>query len=270
MSRTDNYDLTLYEGTAHYYSRFRPPYPPSMAAVLREKFGLDGQGRMLDLGCGTGFVAIAMAPLFEQVLAMDPQPEMLEEARGVANRANVHNIEWRLGGSLDLAPSMGSFRLVTMGNSFHWMDRECTLDALYDLTEPGGGVAIIGQGAPPEKLPTPAWRTAITEVMVRYLGPTRRTGQGTFANPPERHEPVIRRSRFMNYSEHREHFEPVWTPDTIIGNLYSMSFCSRRLLGNRVDDFERDVRAALAKAEPSGILKGEPGEFFILMARKLD
>ena len=53
-----------------------------------------------------------------------------------------------------------------------------------------------------------------------------------------------------------------------MGNLYSMSFCSRRLLGDRVDDFERDLRAAVLAVEPSGILTGEPPEFFAYMVWK--
>ncbi len=54
----------------------------------------------------------------------------------------------------------------------------------------------------------------------------------------------------------------------MIGNLYSMSFCSRRILGDRVDAFERDLRAAILAVEPSGILRGEQPEFFAYMALK--
>jgi hypothetical protein len=54
----------------------------------------------------------------------------------------------------------------------------------------------------------------------------------------------------------------------MLGNLYSTSFCSRRLLGDRVEEFERHLRAAVLAVEPSGILRGEPPEFFALMAWK--
>jgi hypothetical protein len=40
------------------------------------------------------------------------------------------------------------------------------------------------------------------------------------------------------------------------------------LLGDRVDAFERDLRAAIIAVEPSGILRGEPPEFFAYMAHK--
>lgn len=153
---------------------------------------------------------------------------------------------------------------MTIGNAFHWMNRERTLDVLYDLVADDGGLAIVGQGVPFPVPPPVKWRPVIDEAIVRYLGPERRAGQSTYSHPDDRHEALIRRSRLTEFTQHTELFEPTWMIDTIIGNLYSMSFCSRRLFG----DFEHDLRAALRAAEPSGILKGEPGEFSMLMASK--
>ena len=55
---------------------------------------------------------------------------------------------------------------------------------------------------------------------------------------------------------------------SIIGNLYSMSFCSRRALGDRVEAFERDLREAVLTVEPSGRLSGEPYGLHALMVWK--
>jgi SAM-dependent methyltransferase len=148
VSETEKYDLSIYEGTAWYYARYRPTYPPSLVSVLREHFRLDGTGRLLDLGCGLGPVAIPLAHLFEEVVAIDPDDAMRNEGARIARERGVRNIEWRFGGSKDLSPALGQFRLVTMGNSFHWMDRARTLEALYDLVTDGGGIAVVGEGAP--------------------------------------------------------------------------------------------------------------------------
>ena len=277
MTETDKYDLTIYEGTACYYSRFRPKYPPSLVSLLREHFRLDGTGRLLDLGCGPGPVAIPLAHLFEEVLAMDPDDGMRAEGERIAHERGITNIEWRFGGSKDLSSALGQFRLVTMGNSFHWMDRARTLDALYDIVTDGGGIAVVGEGAPIPPPPMTPWRAAINAVVKRYVGDRPLPWENSIflrqhldADPPpeERHEAYIARSRFKDLVSYQESFDIEWTVDSIIGNLYSMSFCSRRVLGDRVDAFERDLREAVLAAEPSGILRGEPPEFFAYMAWK--
>jgi SAM-dependent methyltransferase len=268
VTETDKYDLTIYEGTAWYYARYRPKYPPSLVNVLRENFRLDGTGRLLDLGCGPGPVAIPLAHLFDEVLAVDPNDAMRAEGERIARERGITNIEWRFGGSKDLSPELGKFRLVTMGNSFHWMDRARTLDALYDLVTDGGGIAVVGEGAPIPPPPMTPWRAAINTVIKRYLGQRPIPWENPGPPPEQRHEAYIARSRFKDLASHVESFEVEWTVDSIIGNLYSMSFCSRRVLGDRVDAFERDIRAAVLAVEPSGLLRGEPPEFFAYMAWK--
>ena len=38
---------------------------------------------------------------------------------------------------------LGTFRLVTFGQSFQWTDRERVAEAVYDILEPGGALALI-------------------------------------------------------------------------------------------------------------------------------
>jgi SAM-dependent methyltransferase len=268
VGETHKYDLTIYESTAWYYARYRPKYPPSLVKILRESFRLDGTGRLLDLGCGPGPVAIPLSHLFDEVVAIDPDDAMRAEGERIARERGINNIEWRFGGSKDLSPALGQFRLVTMGNSFHWMDRARTLEALYDLVTAGGGVAVVGEGAPIPRPPSTPWRAAINTVLMRYLPERQLSWEYPGPPPEERHEAYLARSRFRDVTSYIESFDVEWTVDSIIGNLFSMSFCSRRVLGDRVDAFERDVREAVLAVEPSGILKGEPPEFFAYLAWK--
>jgi len=257
-----------YEGAARDYSRYRPPYPPSLVTVLRDRFGLDGTGRLLDLGCGPGSVAIPLAHLFERVVAMDPEPDMLAEGSEVARRSGIGNIEWTRGSSEDLSPSLGTFRLVTMGESFHWMDRRRTLEALHDLTEDDGGVAILGRGLPLPLPPMTPWRAAVCHVVRQYVGEKPLPWDHQQPPPEELHQGYLKRSRYGDLSEHNELFEVEWTAETIIGNLYSMSFCTRKVLGQRAEAFERAVRTAISAVDSAGTLRGERHEFFALMALK--
>jgi SAM-dependent methyltransferase len=58
--------------------------------------------RVLDLGCGGGQAAIALARQGASVIAVDGSPEQLAVARGRAERAEVR-IEWHLSDLADLA-----------------------------------------------------------------------------------------------------------------------------------------------------------------------
>jgi len=70
-----------FKGTAWYYARYRQSYPEPFFIHITERFHLDETGRLLDLGCGTGQLAIPLVKRFEQVIGMDPEPEMLAEAK---------------------------------------------------------------------------------------------------------------------------------------------------------------------------------------------
>ena len=73
---------------------------------------------------------------------------MLREGRGVSSRFGIGNIAWVCGSSKDLSPTLGTFRVVTMGESFHWMDPGRTLEALHHLVSTDGGVAILSPRRP--------------------------------------------------------------------------------------------------------------------------
>jgi SAM-dependent methyltransferase len=64
-----------------------------LAATLVAEVGLDSTGRMLDVGCGPGILAVELAGHFEQAIGLDPDAEMLAEGARRATAAGVANIE---------------------------------------------------------------------------------------------------------------------------------------------------------------------------------
>src|SRR6266542_2968487 len=54
-----DFPLDAFAGTATYYLRYRVPYPEALLLDLVERTGVTGEGRVLDLACGPGRVALA-------------------------------------------------------------------------------------------------------------------------------------------------------------------------------------------------------------------
>jgi SAM-dependent methyltransferase len=89
VRRELRYRKDLYKGTAEYYDRFRPLYPAMLLTDLRARVDLDGTGRLLDLACGTGQVAFALAGDVAEVWAVDQEAESIEFGRRAARRLGV-------------------------------------------------------------------------------------------------------------------------------------------------------------------------------------
>ena len=255
----------LFAGTAWYYARYRPGYPEAFFADIVARFHLDGTGRLLDLGCGTGQLTIPLAQHVAAVIGMDPEPEMLAEAAGQAQAAHITNVTWAQGSSADLAGGFGRFRLVTMGRSFHWMDRERVLTVLDGMVEDGGGIVLANDSCLVR--PTTAWQRAIEDIQRRFLPPDWQAGIPNGAEAGEPHEEILARSPFCDVHRLVYEFTRAWKTEQALGYLYSTSLPLRWLLGDRRTAFELEITDALLSIEPRGQFS-EPVALQVLAATK--
>ena len=155
--------------TATFYAQYRRAYPAEFVARLRAMRG--GGGRLLDLGCGTGVLLLQLAPFFDQAVGIDPEPDMLREAKKAAKEQASENVEWIRGSSADLqalATALGRFDLVTIGTAFHYMEPHATLGELQRIA-PDGVVAVAYNGSPMWLHPDP-WAKALRSVLESRLG----------------------------------------------------------------------------------------------------
>ncbi|HVX81765.1 MAG TPA: methyltransferase domain-containing protein [Devosiaceae bacterium] len=237
-----------FRSTAAYYARYRVPYPATLIAAVATRLNLKPGDRVLDLGCGPGQLGLAFAALGMDATGVDPEPEMIEAARAAAREARLafNVVE---GSSYGLGPHLGRFRLVVMGRSFHWMDRQATLEALDRLIEPEGAVGLFHDRR--------IWAShdwhQLVEAGAETFSPGR-TETRHFRRSPDwlPHEAVLLGSAFSAVETHGRVFRQELTIDDIIGRTYSMSVTSPEALGERMDDFEAHLRAALRSANPGG------------------
>jgi SAM-dependent methyltransferase len=270
------YDPTIYLGSAAHYRCGRPAYSPGLEAFLAQETGLDGHGRLLDAGCGPGVLTVRLAHLFAEAVGLDPDAGMLAEGRRAAGEQGVMNIQWVQGLAEDLpAAAPGPYRLVTFGQSFHWTNEQQVAETVYDMLEPGGALALIvhtvtGRPRPPDPGVPAIQHHEIKALVDKYLGSTRRAGQGTAPERAHRFEDVLARTRF---GVPQQFFVPglpdlLRDSESVLSGYFSLSSAAPHLFGDRLDDFADEVRALLAQRSPEGIFWDWPGDTEVVMARR--
>ncbi|WP_338441833.1 methyltransferase domain-containing protein [Synechococcus elongatus IITB4] len=252
------YDPTLFQGAIPYYVDYRPRYPEAVYRLIQESFHLDGRGRLLDLGCGIGLVALTLEAQFEEVIGIDPDPEMLRVAIQESEQQNAQKITWKQGLAEEITDDLGSFRLVTIGRAFHWMDKPTVLQRSYErldslhLTDSSkSGIAII-QTEKDIWSNDSEWAQNVLTVIKKWLGEKRRVGSTTVPFLYQSDLEILEASPYKQIEKHTIDFQKQWTVDTFIGYLYSTAYCRRDYISD-IPAFEADIRAALLASEPSGV-----------------
>lgn len=234
---------------ARHYLTGRPPYSPRLIRRVAELTSLPIDARVLDLGCGPGILAAAFAPFVAEVLAVDPEPEMLRIARETFG--DVGNIRFLQGSSYDLSPEFGRFQLVTMGRSFHWMDRPETLRRLDSMIQPGGAVALFDSEH--RNVPDNRWHAPYSALVRQYgeddpINPLRRGGTWV------RHEAILLDSAFcvlenIGVVERRR-----VTIAQLIDRAFSRSSTAPERLGSATEKLASEIDALLREFAPVGEL----------------
>ncbi len=114
--------------------------PEEELALLRAH-GLGPETTLVDLGAGTGLLALAAAPQCRRVVAVDPAPAMLALAARRAAAAGLANVECVEAGFLTYEHRGEPPQLVHSRNALHHLPdfwKALALVRVHDLLAPGG------------------------------------------------------------------------------------------------------------------------------------
>jgi ubiquinone/menaquinone biosynthesis C-methylase UbiE len=271
-------DLSLFQGTAKYYSKYRNGYDDELYNDIARKAKLDKNSVVLDIGTGTGTIAHNLSSRVKTIYALDPSEEMLAEAKRITDEQSLNNIVFLK----DVAENIGQYDelqnvdLITFGASLHWVQ---DIDAMFVKVAnalKAGGWMSIQFGALVHiwtEDPEQGWRYEVTNIIKKYLGEERKAGDGLFKNKVSRkgatfeEKLLARPDLFTGLCRIEVEHTATWTPERVIGFLYSTSFARRDYFGEQIENFESDVKHLF---EQKGLTEWQEVEKHVaLMAQKI-
>jgi ubiquinone/menaquinone biosynthesis C-methylase UbiE len=233
QKKTKRNNSRVYNGTYEYYAKYRPSIPEGVIDVIIKHFDVKPCDRVLDIGCGTGQVALAMEGKCGEMVCVDADPEMLIQAEK-ATRGSKIRFTWIDRSAEDLGKikkKLGTFKVATICRAFHRMNQEQVLKDLDELIEKDGGVATFSDrvlwGGDEE------WQRALKEVIQKYLEKERRAGKGKSKASDELWENILARSVFRFIKTHDVPIVRNWDVESIIGYLFSTSFAAPHWIGSK-------------------------------------
>lgn len=115
------------------YSLGRPGYP--LEAV---RWAAEGCARALDVAAGTGKLTAMLLDVVEEVVALEPQHQMVLRLRGDLPQVAV------AGAAAEALPiPAASFDLVTVAQAFHWFDQARAVPEIERVLRLDGRLALL-------------------------------------------------------------------------------------------------------------------------------
>lgn len=138
----------------------RPPYPDAVFDILASLL-VDEPTKLLDVGCGTGFVARRMVGRVARIDAVDISRKMIDHGKLLPN-GDAASLRWIVG-SAESDPLDPPYALITAGDSLHWMAWTVAVPRFATLLTSNGYLAILGVG----QLPTD-WDDDLLPLLRRF------------------------------------------------------------------------------------------------------
>ena len=231
------------ESVAHSYST-RPPYPDEVFKVL-EALVSECPPTVLDLGCGTGDIAIRLATNSARVDAVDPSEAMLEVARSRPG-AEQDTIRW-ICSSAEEFDFPGPYSLAVAGESFHWVDWRVVPGRIAAALRPEAFLALV-VGRTVIDVP---WEEDLSRIIPRYS-----TNQDF--RPYDLVAELARRGLFREVGRHTTERIPfTQSIEDYVESFHTRNGFSReRMEPRRAAEFDETLRSIVLSQCSSGVVQG--------------
>jgi len=120
------------------YARFRPGYPPELAQYLASVSA--GRTLAVDVGCGSGQLAVHLARHFDRVLGVDPSADQI-------THATAHpRVDYVYATAEALPVARHGAGLIVAAQAAHWFDLPRFYQEVRRIGQPGAALALVSYG----------------------------------------------------------------------------------------------------------------------------
>lgn len=140
--------------------KYRHLYPPETFEILSQLIS-EKPRTVLDIGCGTGNIALNLINHADHIDAVDFSEAMIDKGKKSPG-GDDPRINW-ICSSVEKAELNPPYTLITAGESLHWMEWDIVFKRFGDVLTPKGFLAIIDCA----RFEIP-WHDKLREILTRY------------------------------------------------------------------------------------------------------
>ena len=141
MSVTKSAPTERFSDRVDDYIKYRPRYSSEVVQALQQACGLSPEHLIVDVGCGTGFLAKIFLENGNRVIGVEPNAEMRHA--GEQFLATFEKFSMVAGSAEETTLPTHSADFVVAGQAFHWFRQEPTRAEFARIVQPEGWVVLI-------------------------------------------------------------------------------------------------------------------------------